>query len=422
MFSKKIALHTQIIIALFLGGIFGLIAIKFQLSNFTQHYIAPFGVIFLNSLKLIAVPLVISTLISGICNLKDVKKLGKTGKQSLFLYLTSTLIAITIGLIVVNIIAPWKGMPENLSETLINNIQSNSPKKLLVERKPLQFLEELIPENIFGAASNNANILQIIFFSVLLGISLLAIPSQKAQPLVNFFESLSTVIVQMVNYIMKFAPIGTFALISSLLVDIVAKNNVNVFELMWLLTKYGLTVVLALAILIFIFYPLAVKYIAKKSPYQFLKSILPAQLLAFSTSSSAATLPISLQCAEENLKIKKEITGFVLPLGATINMDGTSCYQGIAAVFIAQVLGFDLTLTDQISIVFTTTLASIGSAAVPGAGMVMLAIVLEQLKVPVNGIILIVGIDRLLDMCRTVVNVTGDLTVVQIISYWQSKK
>jgi Na+/H+-dicarboxylate symporter len=202
----------------------------------------------------------------------------------------------------------------------------------------------------------------------------------------------------------------------------VAKNNVDVIDLIWLLTKYGFTVVLALAIIIFVVYPLAVKYIAKKSPKQFLKSILPAQLLAFSTSSSAATLPISLQCAEENLKIKKEITGFVLPLGATINMDGTSCYQGIAAVFIAQVLGFDLSLMDQLGIVFTTTLASIGSAAVPGAGMVMLAIVLEQLKVPVDGIILIVGIDRLLDMCRTVVNVTGDLTVVQIISYWQSKK
>ena len=422
MFSKKIALHTQIIIALVVGVIYGLIAIQFQLTTFTQHFIAPFGVIFLNALKLIAVPLVISTLISGICNLKDVNKLGTTGKQSLFLYLSSTLLAIIIGLVVVNILAPWKGMPENLSNTLLSNINTNPQKTIITERKPLQFLEELIPENIFDAASSNSNILQIIFFSVLLGISLLAIPSQKAQPLVSFFDSLSTVIVQMVNYIMKFAPIGTFALIAGLLVDLVAKNKVDVLDLIWLLTKYGFTVVLALAILVLIVYPLAVKYIAKKSPNQFLKGILPAQLLAFSTSSSAATLPISLQCAEENLKIKKEITGFVLPLGATINMDGTSCYQGIAAVFIAQVLGFDLRLMDQLGIVFTTTLASIGSAAVPGAGMVMLAIVLEQLKVPVDGIILIVGIDRLLDMCRTVVNVTGDLTVVQIISYWQSKK
>lgn len=407
----KLALHWKILIGLFLGIIWGLVSSQLGWSSFTTDWIKPFGTIFINLLKLIAVPLVIVSLIDGISNLKDISQLSKMGGKTIALYFSTTIIAISIGLLLVNILQPGKSIEESKRIELQQSFAANAGEKIKVaasvsKRGPLQPLIDIVPENLFGAMGDNTRMLQIIFFAMLFGMAMVLLPENKTAPIKSFFNSINEVILKMVDLIMLAAPYGVFALLASLEADLSMLKALGV---------YSITVVLGLAIMIGVIYPLYLKLLTKRSLKDFFKGILPAQTLAFSTSSSAATLPVTLECCEKNLKLKEETSGFVLPLGATINMDGTSLYQAVAAVFIAQVYGIDLNLTQQLTIVLTATLASIGAAPVPGAGMVMLVIILQSVGINPEGLALIFAVDRILDMCRTVTNVTSDIMVATIV-------
>lgn len=412
---KKIALHWQIIIGMILGILFALLMSNLDWGKqFVIDWIKPFGTIFINALKLIAVPLILASLIKGVSDLKDISKLSKIGGRTLFTFILTTVIAVSIGLVIVNIINPGKTISEETRNQLVESYSSDVNKKIeaaVVQREtgPLQFLEDLVPSNIFAAATDNSQMLQVIFFAILFGIGLILVPNEKSKPVKAFFDGFNEVILKLIDLIMLTAPIGVFALLAALVVE--APNSDLFIALMW----YSISVLSGLLLMIG-FYVLMVKVFTKKSPKFFLQGIAPAQLLAFSTSSSAATLPVTMECVEEKLGVDNEVSSFVLPVGATINMDGTSLYQAVAAVFIAQAFGMDLSLTAQLGIIVTATLASIGSAAVPGAGMVMLVIVLAQAGIPEAGLALIFAVDRPLDMCRTTVNVSGDAMVSMIIA------
>lgn len=424
---KKLALHWQIIIGLILGLLYGLLAANAGWQQFTAHWIAPWGQIFINMLKMIAVPLVLISLINGISGLKDITQLSSMGGKTLGIYLVTTVIAVTIGLVVVNVIKPGKSFSEEIrSEMVIQNeakVKSTEAQaKAQKESGPLQFLVDMVPSNIFFSSADNRNMLQVIFFALLFGIAMIIAPdAAKVEGVKDFFDGANEVILKMVDIIMYFAPIGVFALLGNIMVELAGEDPAAAAEILKGLAMYSMTVLIGLAILVFIVYPLILKFLAGFSYREFFKGIAPAQLLAFSTSSSAATLPLTMERCEEKLGVSNKVASFVLPLGATINMDGTSCYQAVAAVFIAQVYGMDLGLSEQLTIVLTATLASIGSAAVPGAGIIMLAIVLGSVGVPLEGISLIFAVDRPLDMCRTVVNVTGDATVATTVAFTENE-
>jgi Na+/H+-dicarboxylate symporter len=419
---KKIPLHTQIIIGLVLGLIFGLVVIRTSLPNsFTLDYIKPFGTIFINGLKMIAVPLVLASLIVGVSNLGDISKLSRIGGKTIGIYLVTTVIAVSIGLILVNVFQPGKSLPVETRESLMSLYEGDAGSRVgqaaeLQKQSPLQPLVEIVPDNFFKATTDNSAMLQVVFFAILVGIALLQISKEKADPVIRFFDGLNEVIIQIVNYIMMIAPYGVFALMASLIVEIAGENPDSAVQLLMALLKYSLVVVGGLLIMVLIIYPAILMAFTKVKYQDFFKAIRPAQLLAFSTSSSSATLPVTMKQVEEELGVSEEVSSFVLPLGATVNMDGTSLYQGVAAVFIAQALGMELTITQQLMIVLTATLASIGSAGVPGAGLIMLIIVLESIGVPAAGIALIIAPDRILDMFRTVVNVTGDAAVCTVVA------
>ena len=418
---KKIALHWQIIIGMVLGVVFGLFFLNFSWGKeFVINWIKPFGTIFINSLKLIAVPLILASLIKGVSDLKDLSKLSSMGGVTIATYIFTTVMAVSIGLIAVNIIEPGNFISEETREQLVNAYSSNANEKIDVANDqkslgPLQPLVDMVPSNIFDAVSNNRNMLQVIFFAIIFGISMILIPPKKSLPIKNFFDSLNEVILKIIDLIMLCAPYGVFALLAAIIVE---SPSMDLFKALGL---YSLTVLFGLVLLICI-YIIIVKVFIGKGPSYFLNGISPAQLLAFSTSSSAATLPVTMERVKDHLDVKEEVSSFVLPIGATINMDGSALYQAVAAVFIAQAFGLDLSLAAQLGIVTTATLASIGSAAVPGAGMVMLIIVLSQAGIPEIGLSLIFAVDRPLDMCRTVVNVTGDATVSMFVNKIVSKK
>lgn len=407
----KLALHWKILIGLALGIVWGLFSTQLGWSSFTIDWIKPFGTIFINLLKLIAVPLVIVSLIDGISNLKEISQLSKMGGKTIALYLSTTVIAISIGLLLVNIIQPGKNIEESKRIELQESFAAKAGEKIEVattvsKRGPLQPLIDIVPDNLFGAMSDNTRMLQVIFFAMIFGIAMVLLPQNKTAPVKSFFNSINEIILKMVDVIMLAAPYGVFALLASLEADLSMLKALGV---------YSITVVLGLILMVGLIYPLYLKIFTKRNIKEFFKGILPAQTLAFSTSSSAATLPVTLECCEKNLKLKEETSGFVLPLGATINMDGTSLYQAVAAVFIAQVYGMDLNLSQQLTIVLTATLASIGAAPVPGAGMVMLVIILQSVGINPEGLALIFAVDRILDMCRTVTNVTSDIMVATVV-------
>ena len=404
-----------------LGVVFGLFFLNFSWGKeFVINWIKPFGTIFINSLKLIAVPLILASLIKGVSDLKDLSKLSSMGGVTIATYIFTTMMAVSIGLIAVNIIEPGNFISEETREQLVNAYSSNANEKIDVANDqkslgPLQPLVDMVPSNIFDAASNNRNMLQVIFFAIIFGISMILIPPKKSLPIKNFFDSLNEVILKIIDLIMLCAPYGVFALLAAIIVE---SRSMDLFKALGL---YSLTVLFGLVLLICI-YIVIVKLFIGKGPSYFLNGISPAQLLAFSTSSSAATLPVTMERVKDHLDVKEEVSSFVLPIGATINMDGSALYQAVAAVFIAQAFGLDLSLAAQLGIVTTATLASIGSAAVPGAGMVMLIIVLSQAGIPEIGLALIFAVDRPLDMCRTVVNVTGDAAVSMFVNKIVSKK
>ncbi|EIA07989.1 dicarboxylate/amino acid:cation symporter [Flavobacterium frigoris] len=413
---KNLAMHWKILIGMVLGLLFGLLMKNLEQNGFVVDWIKPFGTIFINLLKMIAVPLIVVSLIVGLADLKDISKLSKLGSRTVLFYLCSTVVAVTIGLVLANLIKPGRYINDESRKSLIENFSVDASQKieLAVKAKnsgPLQPLIDIVPDNFFKALSDNGSMLQVIFFVILIGIGLILIEEKKSKPVVDFFKGLNDVIMKIIDIIMLFSPYGVFALMASLMVEIPD------FSTLGALGIYGLTVLLGLFIMAFIFYPTLLMIFAKVNPIKFFKAIAPAQLLAFSTSSSAATLPVTMECVTDNLGVDEEVSSFVLPLGATVNMDGTSLYQAVAAIFIAQaMLPEALDLQTQLMIVVTATLASIGSAAVPSAGMVMLVIVLGQAGIPEAGLALIFAIDRPLDMCRTVVNVTSDSTIATIVA------
>lgn len=411
----KIALHWKIFIGLFLGLILGIICKEYNQKQIILDWIKPLGIIFLNLLKMIAIPLIIVSLITGLSDLKDISKLSQLGTKTISFYLFTTTISVTLGLILANVIQPGNFINKKSRNTLLQQFEYNTTKKIQIanqqkNKSPLQPLIDIVPENAFQAMTKNENMLQVIIFSILISVGIISINHEKSKPIVIFFKGFNDVILKIVDLIMIISPIGVFSLMASLLIEIPD------FSTLKALMIYACTVILGLSLLIGIFYPILLYLIAKINPIKFYKKIIPAQLLAFSTSSSAAALPMTVECVVTKLKVKEEVAGFILPLGATVNMDGTSLYQAVATIFIAQTFGIDLNIQQQIMIVLTATLASIGSAAIPSAGMVMLVIVLGQAGIPEAGLALIYAIDRPLDMFRTSVNVTSDATICLVMN------
>ena len=458
---KNLALHWKIIIGLILGVVFAFVSSALGWSEFTVNWIDPFGTIFINLLKLIAVPLVLFSIIKGIAGLHDTAKLGRLASKTLAFYLVTTVISVSVGLLLVNTFAPGKLVDEaqrtdnriayevwaesngtqildgkhylkdeqyaDRVEIVRGLMDSEAPDEKLAAKMqsakktkdsgPLQPLVDMVPSNIFLSLNDNGLMLQVIFFAIFFGVTLISIPKDLAQPVIGLVDGMNEVFLKMVDFVMQAAPFFVFALLAGVISKMAGDDPNAVIEIFKGLGWYSLVVVIGLCFMIFIFYPLLAKTFVKGLSYKrFFKAISPAQFLAFSTSSSAATLPVTMECVQDNLGVSEETTSFVLPIGATVNMDGTSMYQAIAVVFLAQFHAVDLNLTQQLTIVLTATLASIGSAAVPSAGLIMLIIVLESVGLNPAWIAIIFPVDRILDMCRTTVNVTGDCTVATIVA------
>ncbi len=414
-------LHWRILAGLALGIIYGVAAAAAGWVDFTADWISPLGTVFVNLLKLIAVPLVLASLVCGVASLSDLRKLSRIGGKTIAIYITTTAIAVSIGLITVHVVKPGARVPQDMRDRLQQVYQEDvaarsQQAEAARQRGPLQPIVDIVPQNFFGAASDNRNMLQVVFFAILLGIGLIQVSSQKARPVLGFFEGLNQVIIRLVDLIMLLAPLGVFALIAGTITGITGDNPAGILNLLAALGMYCATVLLGLGVHMMVTYGLILKFLTPISVGTFYRAMVPAQLLAFSTSSSAATLPVTMERAEEKLGVSEEVSSFVLPLGATVNMDGTALYQAVAAVFIADALGLGLDFTAQLTIVLTAVLASIGTAAVPSAGIIMLVIILEAVGVPAAGIALILGVDRVLDMCRTVTNVTGDAAVATAVA------
>ena len=417
----KMQLHWQIIIGLLLGLIFGVLSALMGWGQFTTDWIAPFGTIFIRLLKFIAVPLVLTSLITGVASLSDLKKLSRIGGKTISIYIITTAISVSIGLVIVNILQPGNKVPYDMQSKLQETYQADASYRAdsaqeVKERGPLQLFIDMVPSNFFEAASNNRNMLQIVFIALLIGIGLIQIPKKKSKPVLNLFEGLNDVIIKLVDIIMLIAPLGVFSLIAQTINKVAGNDPNQVVELLGALGFYMIAVIIGLSVHMALTYTTLLKIYVKMPLKTFFTGIGPAQLLAFSTSSSGATLPVTMERCEDELGVSEEVSSFVLPIGATINMDGTALYQAVAAVFISQAMGLELDLLDQLTIVVTAVLASIGTAAVPGAGIIMLVIILEAIGVPSTGIALILGVDRILDMLRTVVNVTGDATIAVTIA------
>lgn len=414
-------LHWRIIGGLLAGMLFGIIAAIAGWAQFTADWITPFGTIFISSLKLIGVPLVLGSLVTGVASMSDIKSLSRIGARSIAIFVTTTAIAATIGLGLVNLIRPGDQVPAELQIELQETYSAEagvSYERLteVRERGPLAFLVNLIPENFLASASDNANMLQVIIVAIVIGVGLLQLEPDKAKPLVDLFDSLGSLVIRLVGLIMLMAPLGVFALIAGTITKLVGDDPSRITQLLGALGLYAVTVLIGLLIQVLIVYGALLKFFTSLDIRTFLKGIAPAQLVAFSTSSSGATLPVTMERVEKKLGVSKRVSSFVLPLGATINMDGLAVYQGVAAVFIAQSLGIDLSVGAQLTIIFTVVLASIATPAVPGAGLVMLIIVLESVGLPSAGIGLVLGLDRILDMIRTPVNVTGDAIVAVVMA------
>lgn len=462
--KKQLPLYWKIIIGMLLGVVWSIASVRFGWNEFTADWISPFGTIFINLLKLVAVPLVLFCIISGIASMGDPKMLGKLGVRTLLTYFLTTLLAVTVGLVLVNLLSPGKRVSEDAridnriryelwaqsenikikdhlsfssepkySINLDRVTQDKSENNQTVEEKiqiakstksegPLQPLVNVVSDNIFLSLSDNSSMLKIIFFAILFGVSVVFLPKDKAKPITRISDSLMQVFLKMMEIIMRGAPFFVFALMAGVITSMANESLANIASIFGVLSWYAATVIIGLLLMAFVIYPILFKIFVKDISFiSFLKAINPAQTLAFTTSSSAATLPVTLECVEENLGVDNKISGFVLPIGATVNMDGTCLYQAVAVVFLAQLHMIDLSLAQQLTIVITATLASIGSAAVPSAGLVMLILVLQSVGLNPAWIGIILPFDRILDMMRTSVNVTGDATVCSIISRMEIK-
>ncbi len=458
---KNLPLHWKIIIGLILGIIYSFVSSYFGWNKFTIDWIDPFGEIFIRLLKFIAVPLVLFSIISGVSGLPDPSKLGRMGAKTLLAYLITTVAAVSVGLLIVNTLKPgdyiaedqraknrikyeiWvqqtpgveilddlnlSSQPEyaeivsKASEELETDMSNEAVEKRMKDAEkmkssgPLQFFVDFVPDNIFLALSDGQRMLQVIFFAIFFGIVLILIPAETAKPVIDIINGTNEVFLKMVEIVMDAAPFFVFALMAGVIAKM-ADTPAEVLEIFKGLLSYSVVLTLGLMFMIFVFYPVLILLVVRKISYsEFFKRISPAQFLAFSTSSSAATLPVTMECVRDNLGVSKNVTNFVLPIGATVNMDGTSLYQAVAVVFMAQMHMVDLSVGQQLTIVLTATLASIGSAAVPSAGLVMMIVVLQSVGLNPAWIAIIFPVDRILDMIRTVVNVTGDATVSTVIA------
>ena len=400
----------------------GMLFISFGQGEVVQLWIKPWGNIFIRMLQLIAVPLVLVSLIKGVTGIEDIRRFSQIGLKALLIYMSTTVCAILVGLALVLSVKPGNFVDAAVASQMKESYQHVVNEKMSAaestsEQGPLSFLNDIVPDNLFAASSNNSKMLQVIFFAIFFGIAAISLPKEKTKAVLKVVDSLYDIILKMVDYIIRFAPYGVFALMAALVAD--NSSNLSIFAA---LGMYTLTVIAGLLLLIFVFYPLLVHLFTRIQTKHFIRSMYPVQLLAFTTSSSAATLPLNMETTERDLGISKEITSFVLPVGTTINMDGTSCYQAIAVVFIAQVMHIHLGWSELIAIVLLTTISSIGTPAIPGGSYVILTMVLSSVGIPADGLALILGVDRPLDMLRTSVNVTGDATVASIIDKPRTKR
>ena len=419
---KRLPLWAKIIIGMALGLIWGMIATRTGLSKFTIDWIKPWGTIFLKLLKLIAVPLIFVSLVKGISSLTDISKLSRIGVKTIVYYMASTLIATTFGLFMVNTVQPGNTFPEEKRAEYMDKWKGTIDESTILaesgDRSPLSFVVDIVPDNIIFAMGDNSKMLQIIFFAILFAIAMVLLKDSQVKTVRYIFDGLNDIIIKIIELIMLFAPYGVFALLAGVVVDFA--GDIDIFVA---LGKYFTTVLVGLLLLIIILYPTYLKIFARKIPVsKFLKAILPAQMVAFSTSSSAAALPVNMRQNIEELDVSEEIADFVLPVGVTINMDATAFYQSVAAVFIAQVYGIELTVAQQLTIVLMATMSSIGSPGVPGGSIVLVIMVLTSVGLPVEGLALILGVDRPLDMLRSSVNITGDSTIANIINYSEQKR
>jgi Na+/H+-dicarboxylate symporter len=412
----KLQLYTKVLIGLLAGVLFGVLAGQCGFSDFVLDYVKPIGSAFIKLISMVVIPLVFASLLVGTSSLNDIRKLGRIGAKTVIYYLFTTVIAICIGLFLANTLRPGMGLSEQARARLIQSSTEESVTPIYTDlKKPtiIDILLNIIPTNPIKAFVEG-RMLQIIFFALMTGICLGLIPSERSRPVINFFEGVNDLIIKMVHIIMKLAPYGVFALISAVVMDFG-------LDVLIVLMKYSLVVLIGLILHVVIVYSSAIKIFSKQKVRTFFRGIRPAQLIAFSSASSSATLPVTMECTEKNLGVPGQIASFALPLGATINMDGTALYQGVSTVFIAQVYGLGLTPVQQLMIVLTAVLASIGTAGTPAAGVITLAIVLKSIGVPLEGIALIMGVERILDMCRSVVNVTGDASCAVVVASSESE-
>lgn len=420
--KRKYPVWLKILIGMLLGIVWGLIATRLGLETFTNNWIKPWGSIFINLLKLIAVPIIFISLVKGITSVTDITKLSRIGLKTIALYVSTTAITVVLGLLVVNTFKPGASFSEERRNEFqqrysTNVTESQSVADSVSDRSPLHFFQDMVPENIVSAMGDNSQMLQIIFFAILFSIAMILLESAKVKAVKDLFESLNSIMLRIVDLIMGFAPIGVFALLSALITDFSGDA-----ELFVALGYYAVITFFGIVAILLLLYPTMIALFTKIKVKDFLKAIFPAQLVAFTTSSSAATLPVTLKQCTTKLNVSEGVANFVLPVGVTINMNGSSFYQAVSAVFIAQVFGMELTIAQQLTIVLTATLASIGSPGVPGGAVIMLVIVLGSVGIPAEGLALILGIERPLDMIRTVANVTGDAAVASIVDATESKE
>lgn len=414
--KKAIPLYVKILAGMAIGILLGFVAVNTGTERFIDHWIAPWGTIFIRFLKMVAIPLVFVSLVKGISGLSDIRRLSRMGLKTLGIYISTTIVAVCIGLLVVNLVNPGKVFPREKAEDYRNRyeqavVQNSQGVQAVKESSPLQFLVDIVPENVIRAGGDNSKMLQIILIAVLFGVALVSVGREKTQGVVAVIDGLNHIILKIIDYIMLYAPWGVLALMAGLVVSF--SGDGDMFAALGL---YVLTAAAGMAFIIFLFYPLLIRIFTHLKPGQFFRAMVPVQLLAFSSSSSAATLPVTMEQTQRHLGVSNEVASFVLPVGVTINMDGSSCYQAVSAVFVAQVMGIDLTLVQMLTIVVVATLSSIGTPGVPGGSIVMLMLVLSSVGIPAEGLALILGMDRPLDMLRTVVNVTGDATVACIVN------
>jgi Na+/H+-dicarboxylate symporter len=412
-----VQLYTKIAIALILGASAGLVANIFDVEWLVTALVAiePAGTAWIRLITMVVIPLVMASLVVGTATLGDITKLGRIGGKTMVYYLATTAIAVSIGLLVSNLVSPGSHMDPAALESLRSTYLTEGASRVeIAQQAPglVEVLLEMIPRNPVQAMASG-DMLPIIFFAIFFGAAMSVLPERRKAPLLGVFEGVNDAAMVMIHWIMKLAPYAVFALIGA----VIARFGADVLGS---LLVYMLTVLGGLALHLTLTYPAALRFLAHVKPLAFFRRIREVPLIAFSTSSSNATLPVTMEVAEEKLGVSKEVSSFVLPLGATINMDGTALYQAVATMFIAQVLVGDISLVAQLGIVLTATLASIGAAGVPSAGIIILIVVLQQALPPgvdpAIGIALILGVDRILDMCRTAVNVTGDLTAATVIS------